>query len=187
MHSLLGLTVLGHESVYASLAPLKTSPLLPRCDCWSAASALPSGQSSLGSGSSQYEGSWCTPVYTGALQSAWYAGDPCLRDQKYDCFFYTLTKMGAATTGFQPVLRWWLDWFATFQRFQIIFPYKYRPLFSKIKAIDNNRYYFPNHRMKYMVKGFTFLICPLLLFYLKTNETAPTTPLLFMYTDQPQQ
>lgn len=84
-----------NESFYVSLAPQRPSPLLPRWDCWSAASVLPSGRSSLGSGLSQYEGSWCSPVYTSALQSAWYAEDPCLRHKKKKIFFLHSYKTGS--------------------------------------------------------------------------------------------
>lgn len=89
------ISVCTHCWVWVHQAPLKTSPLLPRWDCWTAASALLSGRSFLDSGLSQYEGSLCTPVYTGALQSALHAGDPCLRNKKYILLLLLLSKIGA--------------------------------------------------------------------------------------------
>lgn len=60
----------------------RPSPPPPTWDCSPGAWALPSGQSSRGSVSSRFEGSWCSPVCRDARRSAWCAGVPCLPDWK---------------------------------------------------------------------------------------------------------
>lgn len=82
-------------------------PLPPTWDCCSAALVFLSGRSSLGSGSSQYVGNWYSLVCTDALQSAWYAGGPCLR-QKTHLTFLHLVKAA--------VLINWSFWFSVCTR-----------------------------------------------------------------------